>query len=146
MNEISKQRRSIRHSLKRLLIKYKLLPYIEPVYKTLVSFLSEKANQKRMLSFYSQFIKKGDLCFDGGAHYGNRVAIFLKLGARVIAIEPQKNCCRFLKSKFGKNPNFVLVEKGLAEKEEELTMFICEEANSISTFSEKWKKGRFSEY
>lgn len=105
-----------------------------------------KASQRKMLNFYLQFIKKGDLCFDIGAHKGNRTAIFLKLRARVVAVEPQESCIKYLQSKFGKNPNFVLVEKGLANKEEEFTMSICEKEDSISTFSKKWKTGRLSNY
>ncbi len=140
-----------RHKLKQILIKYKLLSLVSPIYERiyelLVPFSSKyRAHQNQMLNFYSQFIKKGDLCFDVGAHKGNRTAIFLKLGAKVVAVEPQESCVKYLKSKFGEKPNFVLVEKGLAEKEGEFIMSICEEANDISTFSEKWKTGRFSDY
>ena len=38
---------------------------------------------------YAQFVKPGDLVFDVGAHVGDRVASFRRLGARVVAIEPQ---------------------------------------------------------
>jgi FkbM family methyltransferase len=144
-------RHTLKHKLKRILIKTKLLPLVNPVYERIYELFTSfspkyRDRQRKMLNFYSQFIKKGDLCFDVGAHKGNRTDIFLKLGARVVAIEPQENCIRYLKSKFGRNPNFVIVEKGLSEEEGELTMFICEEADSISTFSEKWKTGRFSDY
>jgi len=147
MNKISEKKYSMKHSLKRLLIKCKLLPCIKPIYEALASLSQKhKAYRRKMLDFYSLFIKKGDLCFDVEAHEGNRTVIFLKLKARVVAVEPQKSCIKSLKSKFGKNPNFVLVGKGLAESEGELTMSICEEADDISTFSEKWKMGRFSQY
>jgi FkbM family methyltransferase len=147
MNKINRDKYTIKHSLKRILIKYKLLPCIKAIYEA-SAFLLPKNEVlcRKILNFYSQFIKKGDLCFDVGAHKGNRAAAFLKIGARVIAVEPQKSCIKFLQSKFGKNPNFVLVGKGLAESEGELTMSICEEADDISTFSEKWKMGRFSQY
>ena len=61
-----------------------------------------KDDQKK-LKFYSQFIKKGDLVFDVGANLGNRTKIFLKLGARVVAIEPQPFCMSRLKSFYQKN-------------------------------------------
>lgn len=38
---------------------------------------------------YSQFVQRGDLAFDVGAHVGDRVASFRRLGARVVAVEPQ---------------------------------------------------------
>ena len=36
-----------------------------------------------------QFVRPGDLVFDIGAHVGDRVAAFRRLGARVVAVEPQ---------------------------------------------------------
>lgn len=39
--------------------------------------------------FHVQFVKDGDLVFDIGAHVGDRVASFRRLGARVVAVEPQ---------------------------------------------------------
>lgn len=48
------------------------------------------------LEFYSQFIHPGDLVFDVGANVGNRTKIFLRLGARVVAFEPQASCARVL--------------------------------------------------
>lgn len=43
----------------------------------------------RLRRFYGQFVRPGDLCFDVGAHAGNRVRAWRALGARVLAIEPQ---------------------------------------------------------
>jgi FkbM family methyltransferase len=45
-------------------------------------------NRKEMESFYSQFISRGDLVFDIGANVGEYTETFLRLGARVIAVEP----------------------------------------------------------
>src|SRR3954471_20046 len=52
------------------------------------------------IAFYRQFIKPGNLVFDVGANVGNRVEVFLKCGAKVIAVEPQPNCVDILKGKF----------------------------------------------
>lgn len=141
----------IRHSLKRIFIKWKIWPFIQPIYETFYERLADflpryKERQEKMLNFYSQFIKKGDLCFDVGAYRGNRTDVFLKLGAKVVAVEPQKRCQKYLERKFGKNPNFTLIKKGLSGKEEKLVLSISEEADSISTFLEKWQTGRFSNY
>jgi hypothetical protein len=37
---------------------------------------------------YSRFVRPGDLVFDIGAHVGDRVASFRRLGAHVVAAEP----------------------------------------------------------
>ena len=95
--------------------------------------------------FYSQFIKMGDLCFDVGANIGNKTNIFLKLGAKVIAIEPQKLACQKIQEFYGDNKNLSIVNKGLADKPGFLELSIGEDRSVLATMSEKWKKeGSFS--
>ena len=52
---------------------------------------------------YRQFVKPGDLVFDVGAHVGDRIASFRRLGARVIAVEPQPALARTLKLLYGRD-------------------------------------------
>jgi FkbM family methyltransferase len=102
---------------------------------------------ERVREFYSRFIKKGDLCFDVGANMGNKVEPMLGNNARVIAIEPQESCQKFLRKKF-KN-NIVLIPKGLGSQEEIKDFFISD-SNTISSFSRDWidavKKNRFKNH
>jgi len=49
-------------------------------------------HRRELVQFYAQFIHPGDLCFDIGAHTGERARIFLELGARVVCVEPQRSC------------------------------------------------------
>src|SRR5262245_12044409 len=58
-------------------------------------------HRRKMRHFYSQFIAPGNLCYDVGANVGDRTDIFRKLGARVIAIEPQTACLEVLRQRFG---------------------------------------------
>ncbi|HSQ49867.1 MAG TPA: FkbM family methyltransferase [Nitrospiraceae bacterium] len=97
-------------------------------------------------AFYSQFVKAGDLCFDVGANIGSKTNVLLELGARVVCIEPQPNCVDVLKSKYQKNSSVVIVPKGLAAQPGRRPLSICGAADTISTFSEKWKTGRFCTY
>ena len=100
----------------------------------------------QMMNFYSQFVKKGDLCFDVGANVGIITQIFLRLGAKVVCVEPEKNCLRQLHGRFDKNPDVKIVGKALGEREGQGSLMICKEANTINTMSKEWKeKGRFSE-
>lgn len=104
-----------------------------------------RAEQKKYVDFYKQFIQSGDLVFDVGANVGHRTNIFLQIGARVVAIEPQSDLCKYLKAKFGKK---LLIENcGLGEKVGECKFFI-NSAHTLSTFSEDWKdkasENRFS--
>lgn len=112
-------------------------------------FLPSTVGQDNTLrtEFYSRFIRKGDCVFDVGANYGNRINAFLALGAKVVAVEPQESCYKFLRLKFGKK--IELVTKGLGAKEEKRKFFIAD-SSTVSTFSEEYihavqQSGRFGE-
>ena len=47
--------------------------------------------------FYRRFVGAGELAFDVGAHAGDRTACFRRLGARVVAVEPQPALQRLLR-------------------------------------------------
>lgn len=102
--------------------------------------------QKRKL-FYGQFVGNNDLCFDVGANFGNRTQPLLELGTKVVAIEPQIECCKFLKKKFGNS--IILINAGLGAKEEEKDFYISD-AHTLSSFSIDWvesvKKDRFKQF
>ena len=104
-----------------------------------------RSQHDKLVKFYSHFVKKNDLCFDIGANLGNRTEIFLELGARVICVEPQELCLKHLNKKYGENSEVIIVGNAVSEREGFAELSVCENANTISTMSEKWKKeGRFS--
>jgi FkbM family methyltransferase len=106
---------------------------------------AKRKQHQKMLKFYSQLIKSGDMCFDVGANVGNRTQVFIDLGAKVIAIEPQDICLKRLDHLFGNNENIIIVGKAVGETEGYADISICEDANTISTLSESWKNnGRFA--
>jgi FkbM family methyltransferase len=100
---------------------------------------------KARLHFYSQFIKKGDVCFDVGANVGDRTALFLELGAKVVAVEPQESCCKILEKRFGNK--ITLIKKGVGSKAEMKDFYISNQHSQVSSFSKDWiddvKKDRF---
>lgn len=88
----------------------------------------QKNKQKEL---YSLFVKPNSLCFDVGANVGNRTAIFLELGAKVVMVEPQKECYEALEKRF---PNLPLIKKGLGEKESTEKLYVSD-VSLISSFS-----------
>lgn len=52
----------------------------------------------RLDAWYARFIAAGDLAFDIGAHVGDRAACFARLGARVVAVEPQPLPARLVRA------------------------------------------------
>ena len=94
-------------------------------------------NRKKLLKFYSQFIKKDDLCFDIGANFGWRTDIFLKLGARVVAIEPQDACIKELQKKYGNNKRVILIKKAISDNHGEEELMISG-SHTLSSMSKEW--------
>ena len=101
--------------------------------------LIDAFNRKKLLKFYSRFIKKDDLCFDIGANYGRRTEIFLKLGARVVAVEPQDACMQELEKKYGSNKRVILVKKAISDKQGEEELMISD-SHTLSSMSKEWIK------
>lgn len=117
-----------RRSLKAMGLYYKWLFYKERK--------SPTASMLKMRKLYSNFIQEGDLCFDIGANMGSRVASFLMLKARVVAVEPQEICMNELKKTFHDHPVY-FEKKGVGAKQGMEVMFIA--TNSlISSFSKSW--------
>lgn len=93
-------------------------------------------NLQRMRTFYKPFIQPGDLCFDLGAHIGNRTAVWRKLGARVVAVEPQPRCVRALRSRFGKDPDVTILPIAISRDSGETILYINAGSPTISTLRE----------
>ncbi|HIJ65410.1 MAG TPA: FkbM family methyltransferase [Candidatus Hydrogenedentes bacterium] len=103
--------------------------------------------QRRQIlrTFYSRFVHSGDLCFDVGANVGNRTAIFVELGARVVAVEPQRDCLEVLRKRFADHGGVFVVDGVLGASEGETDLHICEYNPGISTMSARWMTdGRFA--
>ena len=100
---------------------------------------SRSMHHRRSLRFYSQFIRPGDLVFDVGANLGDRTQLFLELGAKVVAIEPNPVCTQELRRRFDKNPDVIVVESGVADQVGTAQLAICEEYSAVSTLSDKWQ-------
>jgi len=59
-------------------------------------------------AFYRGFMEPGDLAFDVGAHVGDRTASFRRLGARVLAVEPQPALNRLLHRLYGRDQDLAI--------------------------------------
>ena len=112
-------------------------------------FWSWTGHDEKSAQFYAQFVRPGDLVFDVGANRGNRARLFLKLGARVVLVEPQPFCAAYLRTVLAGRKDWILVEAGLGPAEGEQEMFI-DAMDVRSTFSADWiertkTSGRFAD-
>ncbi|RKN14963.1 FkbM family methyltransferase [Micromonospora musae] len=78
--------------------------------RSLEVYYGDPAREAAMDAFYARFVRRGDLVFDIGAHVGDRVGSFRRLGARVVAVEPQPACTRALRAIYRDDGEVTVVE------------------------------------
>jgi FkbM family methyltransferase len=88
--------------------------------------------------FHKKFINREDLVFDIGANEGNRTAIYLRLGAHVVAVEPQAACEIRLRKRFSSNSGFTLIRKAVSDVSGEADLFISNQSE-VSTLSAAYR-------
>jgi FkbM family methyltransferase len=99
----------------------------------------------REVEFYRitlQGFKKGGLIYDIGANHGTKTDIFLRLGAKVVSVEPDETNQEVLRQKFHKlriTPKQVnIVGKAVSEKGGKTTLWIEKPGSAKNTLSSKW--------
>ncbi|GJE04420.1 FkbM family methyltransferase [Methylobacterium isbiliense] len=93
------------------------------------------APRAAMDALYRRFVREGDLVFDVGAHVGDRIAAFRRLGARVVALEPQAGPARALRLLFSRDPGVTLVEAAAGAAEGEVWLSLNHANPTVSTAS-----------
>ena len=97
-------------------------------------------NKRRLKGFYGQFVGEGSLCFDLGAHLGSRGNAWLALGARVIMVEPQPQCVKYLNRRFGRQKRVILVDKAVGSIRGTAPFHLSEKPPTVSTMAdEHWR-------
>lgn len=90
------------------------------------------------LNHYSRFFGKGDLCFDVGANNGIKSEVMLKLGAKVIAFEPQQDCIREIQARLGRPAALTLVAKAVGAAPGEAVLFTSQ-SNTAASLLPNWQ-------
>lgn len=97
------------------------------------------------LEFYRSILigfRRGDLIFDVGANVGAKTDVFLRLGARVIAVEPDECNQQILREQFLKYrivPKPVrVVGKAVSDNSAVETMWVDGPGSALNTLSRKW--------
>lgn len=93
---------------------------------------------RRLRRFYAPLIRPGDLCFDVGAHVGNRIAAWVGLGARVVAVEPQAHLMAWLRRRYGNAPGVTLVEAAAGATAGAATLRLDPRNPTVASLSPNW--------
>jgi FkbM family methyltransferase len=106
--------------------------------RSMLIYYGQPWREGRRREFYGQFIRPGSLCFDVGAHLGDRIRTWRHLGARVIAIEPQPACLSVLRTLYGRDPQVTLLPHAIGAKPGAATLHVSEATPTVSSLSSDW--------
>lgn len=76
--------------------------------RSLRIYYCDSQRAEAMDRLYRGFVQPNDLVFDVGAHVGDRVASFRRLGAHVVAVEPQHAMTSVLRLLYGLSPKVTI--------------------------------------
>jgi FkbM family methyltransferase len=93
---------------------------------------------RRMRAFYADIVTRGDLCFDVGAHLGNRTRVLASLGCPVVAVEPHPYLAKYLREKLAANPKVAVVEAAVASSAGVATLYYQPRNLTISSLKLDW--------
>ncbi len=105
------------------------------VLRSMRIYYSGRAHGMALDRMYGAFIQPGDLAFDIGAHVGDRVASFRRLGARVVALEPQPALARSLRVLFAFDAKVVIEKAAIARTPGTVELMINVDNPTVSTAS-----------
>jgi len=95
-------------------------------------------HHQALTRIYAPFIRPNDLCFDIGAHLGDRIRALSKLKARVVALEPHPAMMSWLRRRYGSHANIVLIEQAVGARAGTATLWVSRLTPSVSTTSLHW--------
>ena len=110
--------------------------------RSLIVYHGIPGRQRRMRNLYAHFVKRGDLAFDVGAHAGNRTRALASLGCRVVAVEPQPDFARLLRTLFASTPAVTVVEAAAGRAAGRGILAISDRTPTVTTLSSRWRDDR----
>jgi FkbM family methyltransferase len=99
-------------------------------------YYGDRARRRAMDALYRSFLRPGDLAFDIGAHVGDRISSFRRLGARVVALEPQPWPATLVGLMRGRDPGVTLLRMAASDAEGTLRLRINSRNPTVSSASE----------
>ncbi len=94
--------------------------------------------QRGLRELYRPFVGAGDLVFDVGAHLGDRTHAFRKLGARVVALEPQPAVRRWLERLVGRSRGVSIRAEAVGRAVGTARLALSHLTPSVSSLAEDW--------
>jgi FkbM family methyltransferase len=109
---------------------------LKGVVRSLRIYYGNRRLRPAMDRLYGQFVRADDLVFDVGAHVGDRVGAFRRLGAKVVAVEPQPALVKTLTLLYGRDRAVALERTAIGRTTGEIELKINVDNPTVSTASE----------
>jgi FkbM family methyltransferase len=110
------------------------------VLRSLRVYYGHRERHTAMDRLYGEFVRAGDLVFDVGAHVGDRVGAFRRLGAKVVAVEPQPALALTLSAIYGRDKSVILERKAVGRAAGEITLNVNIDNPTVTTASDAFVK------
>ena len=105
------------------------------IVRSLRIYYGHRTRAAAMDRLYGAFVQRDDLVFDVGAHVGDRIAAFRRLGARVVAIEPQPAMVKVLKLLYGRRSDVTIEAVAVGRSSGTIELMINADNPTVSTAS-----------
>lgn len=110
-------------------------PRLSGLGRSLDVYYGHPARDAAMDALYARFVGSGDLAFDIGSHVGDRIGAFRRLGARVVALEPQPDCALAIRTLYGDDPDVTLIEAACGREPGRLLLHVNSANPTVTTAS-----------
>ena len=114
------------------------LKTVRGIVRSLRIYYGDRARAAAMDRLYGGFVRRGELVFDVGAHVGDRIASFRRLGARVVAIEPQPALVTVLKLFYGRASDIAIEATAVGRAMGTTALMINPDNPTVSTASHEF--------
>lgn len=106
--------------------------------RSAVIYYGNPLKRRRARALYSRFVRPGGLCFDIGAHVGDRIGHFRALGASVVALEPQPSLMRILHGLYGRDASVTLIEAAAGAAPGSAPLLAPTANPTVASLSREW--------
>ena len=110
------------------------------VARSLHIYYGDRSRRAAMERLYRRFVQPGDLVFDIGAHVGDRIAVFRRFGARVVAVEPQPALVKTLKLIYGRDRAVTIEPVAVGRQAAMLDFRVNVDNPTVSTASDAFRQ------
>jgi FkbM family methyltransferase len=108
---------------------------VRGILRSLRIYYGNRRHGPAMDRMYAQFVHTDDLVFDIGAHVGDRIAAFRRLGARVVAAEPQPALVKTLRLIYGRDTNVTIEATAIGRRSGDVELSVNIDNPTVSTAS-----------